>query len=204
VPGGPEQLVEPTLLEVGAAQGEYVHRHRVVHQRQRLGVGVAQPFDPVDLRAERDAERLGDGVRGHPNLQQLDLGARCLTGLAQVVVEAGQLHRPAHLGMHDLGADATLAHQHAAFDQVADGAAHGRPGHPQPVGQLDLVLQPPAHRQLAVLDQLLQPAGHLEVERDRAAPVQREVRYQPPDRRPFRHCGPLCPDKVCKDKVLTC
>ena len=144
----------------------------------------------VTGRAGRDAQRLGDGVGGGPDLQRADLGPRRAAGLREVVVEAGQLHRTAHLRVHDLGADAAAAHQHATLDQVADGLAHGGPGHTEPVGELHLVLQAAADRQLAALDLLLQTGRDLEVQRDRAGSVESDIRDEHTVQRLFRHRTP--------------
>ena len=87
-----------------------------------------------------------------PDLQRAHLRARCAAGLRQVVVQAGQLDRAAHLRVHDLGADAAAAHQHATLDEIADGLSHRGPGHTEPVGELHLVLEAAADRQLTALD----------------------------------------------------
>jgi len=71
-----------------------------------------------------------------------------------------------------------MGHQHAPVHQVLDRAAHGGPGDTEPVGELDLVLQPRPHRQLTLLDELLQPGGHLEVQRHRAGPVDHHGRQR--------------------------
>ena len=91
------------------------------------------------------------GVGGRTHLQRADLRPGRAAGLREVVVQAGQLHRTAHLRVDDLGADAPAAHQHATFDEVPDRLTHGGPRHTEPVGQLDLVLQAAADRQLAPL-----------------------------------------------------
>jgi len=89
----------------------------------------------------------------------------------QVVEEAGQLDLAAYRRVYHLGAHAPLAHEQPLVDQVLDGVPHRRPGQAEPVGQIDLVLEPRPRRQLTGLDQVLQVLRHLEVERDRAVPV---------------------------------
>jgi hypothetical protein len=98
-----------------------------VHQRERFARSEPEPLHPRHLGALRHAEGLGDVVGRRPHLEAADLRGRLLAGLRQVVVEAGQLDRPAHLRVHDLGTDAALAHEHPTLDEVLDGAAHGRP-----------------------------------------------------------------------------
>jgi hypothetical protein len=73
--------------------------------------------------------------------------------------------------MHHLGAHAAFADQHAALDQVLDGAAGGGAGDAEALGEVDLVLDAGADADLALLDQFLQAGGDLEVERHRAGPV---------------------------------
>jgi hypothetical protein len=53
--------------------------------------------------------------------------------------------------------------------------------------ELDLVLQPAADRHHAVLDELLQAGGDLEVQRHRARAVQRDVGHEGPTDRPVGH-----------------
>ena len=119
----------------------------------------------------------GDLWLAQPNTEARLRAALRLAG-DQVVVEAGQLERAAHLGVDDLGADAAFADQHAAFDKILDGPSGGRPGDTQPFGQSHLVLDAGADADLALFDQLLQPRGDLEIERNRA----RSVHLDRPDR----------------------
>jgi hypothetical protein len=142
VAGGAQQLVEPACLEVVTAEWEHIHRHRVVHEREWFARREPEPFQPGHLCALRHAEGLRDVVGRRPDVEAADPCGRLLARLRQVVVQAGELHGPAHLRVHDLGADAALAHEHAALHQVLDRATHGGPGHPEPLGELHLVLQP--------------------------------------------------------------
>jgi len=86
-------------------------------------------------------------------------------------MQAGQLHLAGDLGVHDLRADAALAHQQPAAHEVLERPAHGGLGQAELPGQVGLVVQPRPHRQLAGLDHLFQVLRHLEVEGDRAFPV---------------------------------
>ena len=95
-------------------------------------------------------------------------GRRGLMMRGQVVEQAGQLDRAGDLAVHHLGADPALADQQALVDQFLDGPAHGRPGQSELLGQADLVVQPVAGRQIALVDRMLDLLGDLEVQRDRA------------------------------------
>ncbi len=77
--------------------------------------------------------------------------------------------------MHDLGAHAPAPHEEALVDEGLDGLADGRPGQPEPRGQLDLVAEQAARGEAAVLDGGLQLLGELEVQRHRGATVHAEV-----------------------------
>ena len=101
----------------------------------------------------------------------------CPVLLDEVRRVRARLHRAAHLAVHDLGPDSALAGQHAAFDQVVDGVTHGGPRHTQSFGEIDFVGQLAADGQLAALDQLLQTARHLVVQRNRTVPVERDIRH---------------------------
>ena len=139
---GAEQVVQALPLQVLGGQREQVGRDVVAHQRERLAVRAAQPLERVDLGALGQAQVQRDGPGGGQAAEADHGGGRIPAGLGQVVVQAGELDLAADLGVHDLGADAALADQQAAVDQVADGLAHGRPGQAEPVGQVDLVLEP--------------------------------------------------------------
>jgi hypothetical protein len=143
----------------------------VAHQRQRLAVRAAQPLERVDLGALGQAQVQRDGPGGGQAAEADHGGGRVPAGLGQVVVQAGELDLAADLGVHDLGADAAFADQQAAVHQVADGLAHRGAGQAEPVGQVDLVLQPGPGGQLTGLNELLEMLGDLEIERDRAGPV---------------------------------
>ena len=146
-------------------------RDRVVHQRQRLVVGVAQALDPGDLGAGGQSECGGDLVGRRDDAQVQHDRARHAVRGAQVVIEARKLERPADLGVDDLRTDAALAYEHSALDQVLDGAPGGGPGDAQPFGEIHLVLDAASDADLALLDQLLQARGDLEVQGDRTGAV---------------------------------
>jgi hypothetical protein len=137
---GPEQGVQPLHLEVFGGQLQQAGRNVVLHQRERLILGVTQPFEGVDGGALGQVELARDRVRDGFDTEAEHPRARFPPGLGQVFVQAGQLDLTAHLGVHDLRPDAALADQQPAVDQVPDGPAHGRPGQAEPVGQVDLVL----------------------------------------------------------------
>jgi hypothetical protein len=60
--------------------------------------------------------------------------------------QAGQRDRSGDQAVHDLGAHAALADQHALVDHFRDRPAHRRPGEPEPAGQGDLVVEPVPER----------------------------------------------------------
>ena len=97
---------------------------------------------------------------------------RGLVMAGQIVEQAGQLDRPGDLAVHHLGADPALADQQALVDQFLDGAAHGGPGQAELLGQADLVVQPVAGREIALVDGVLDLLGDLEVQRHRAGTIQ--------------------------------
>lgn len=58
------------------------------------------------------------------------------------------------------------AHHQALVDERLDGLADGRPGQPEPCGELQFVAEETARRQAPLLDRRLQLLGQLVVERD--------------------------------------
>ena len=115
-------------------------------QLRRIARGFCRalrtPFDVHHVAPGRHAEG-----RSHVVVSGLDLvddhpGARRLVRPGQVVVEAGQLDRALDQPVHHLGADAALADEQALGDELLDRPAHGRAGQAEPVGELDLVLEP--------------------------------------------------------------
>ena len=102
----------------------------VVHQRERLVVGVAAAarcrITSVPCGRPSAAATSSRRRRGLEATAPRCAGVRCARG--QVVVQAGQLDRAADLAVHDLGADAALADQQALVHQVLDRLAHGRAG----------------------------------------------------------------------------
>jgi hypothetical protein len=174
--GRAEQVVQAVDLEVLGVQGEQARGDVVAQQGQGLAVGVTQAFEHVHLRAGRQAQLggqfLGERLAGEAE----HAGGGHPAGLVQVVEQAGQLDFAAHLGLHHLSADPTLADQQAPVDQVLDGPAHGGAGQAELIGQVNLVLEPRPSGQLTGLDEVLQMLRDLEVERDRAVPVHPEGR----------------------------
>ena len=74
------------------------------------------------------AQSPGDVRVGPHGLEAEHGGGRLLTGVREVVVEAGQLQGPAHLGLHDAGADAAPADDQPLVDELLHGPPHRRPG----------------------------------------------------------------------------
>ena len=166
-----EQVVQPLFLEILWREAQQVRRDVVTHDRERLGAGAPEPLEDVDRRSLGDAELERERVRTPLGREAEHPRVRIAAGLGQVVVEAGQLDLALHLGVDHLRPHAALADQQPLVDEVLDRLAHRRPGQAQPVGQVDLVLEPCPRRQFAGLDEVLQVLCHLEVERDRAVPV---------------------------------
>jgi hypothetical protein len=140
----------------------------------RFAVGEPQPLDAVHLGALGDLE--GGGHLGGRGLQHVgeDLGGGTLPGGLEVVVEAAQLQRALDLAVHDLGADASPAHQQSLVDQGLDGLAHRGPGQAEACGEFYLVAQQTARRERPAFDRGLQLLGELEVEGHRTAAVDAE------------------------------
>ena len=173
-PAGPQQLVQAARLEVRRGQPQQARRDVIKHERERLGLGVPQPLEDIHVGPLGDAQLGRQRVAGRADREAEHLRAGRPPGLGQVVVEAGQLHLAAYLGVHDLGAHPALADQQPAVDEVLDGLAHGLPGQAELVGQIDLVVQSGTRGQVTGLDELLEVLGDLEIEGDRAVPVDLE------------------------------
>ena len=62
-------------------------------------------------------------------------------GPGQVVVEAGELQRPAQLGLYHARPDATPAYHEALVDQVLHRPSHGGTREAEGRGEVDLVLE---------------------------------------------------------------
>src|SRR5688572_3348249 len=101
--------------------------------------------------------------------------------------------------MDDLRADAPLADEQPALHQVLDRAAGRRPGDAEPLGQVHLVFDPGADTDLARLDQLLEAAGDLEVQGNRA----RAVDHDGSDRRwPATTCHGHLPSGLFTSQIV--
>jgi hypothetical protein len=123
------------------------------------------------------AEGVGDRIGRRHGLYRQHGRRGLLAARDQVVVQAGQFHRPPDLGVDHLGADGAPADQVAAVDQVLDGPPQRRSRHLELVGQDHLAVEAGARRQLPGLDGLLQPLGDLVVHRDGARAVDRDRRW---------------------------
>ena len=117
------------------------------------------------------AQPAGDVRAGSHRLEAQHRGGRLLPGVREVVVEAGQLQGPAHLGLHDPGADAAPADDQPLVHELLHGPSHRRPGDAQLLGEHDLVVEQGALGEGAGGDRLLEVLGDLEPQRDRARPV---------------------------------
>jgi hypothetical protein len=150
-------------------------REPVAQDGQRYTACAAQTLDVDDVRPGGNAEPPGDGVGGRHRLQRQHLRAGLLVRCPQVLEEAGQLHRALHLPAHHRRADAPPAHEQALVDEIGDRLAHGRSGEAPPLGERDLVVQSVAHLQVSARDHRFQVLGHLEVEGQRARPIEHRV-----------------------------
>ena len=182
VPGGAQQLVEPALLRSSACSASDVQRHRVVHERQRLVARVPDPLDAGHVGAAGTPSVSAIVVGGRAHLQRADLRARLAAGLA----------RGRRRGWSAPPGDGPWGARSGCRRRGGAPACRARPDKRWPcawwaathraVGELHLVLQPAADRQLAALDLLLQAGRDLEVQRERGC----TGRERPPGRAPRR------------------
>ncbi len=169
---GPHQLVEPAAGQVHLADLDQVLGQVVLHDGQRLVLGIAEPPQVQDRRPGLDGQHRGGLVGGVDHLVGQHIGPRGLMMTGQVVEQAGQFDRPADLAVHHLGADTALADQQPLVDQFLYGATHRRAGQPELLGQTDLVVQAIARGQLTIVDRVLDLLGDLVVQRHWAGPVE--------------------------------
>ena len=120
------------------------------------------------LAVLRKAELARDLLVGRSDVVVEQLSGRLLAGPGEVVEEARQLDTAVHRVLHDLGADAALAHQQALVDEFLDRAPRRRPRQRQPLRQRQFVLEPVTGREFAVADRRLDRLGELIVEGNRA------------------------------------
>jgi hypothetical protein len=116
---------------------------------------------------------LGDLGRCGDHVEREDGRARSLARRLQVLEQAAQLDRSPYLGLDDGRPDAATPDEQPLIHQVLHRLAHGGTREPQVAGELELVVEAAAGRQLALLDRSLQPQGDLEVQRDGAVAIDR-------------------------------
>ena len=173
-PLAPDQVVEPVVGEVRPAEGGEVLGQVVRHLRDRLASGTPQPHQLEDRAALVDLELLGHCAVGLDGFEGQHLRRGLATRTGQVVVERGELEGPPQLGLDDARTDAASAHDQALVDQVLHGPAHGRSREAHGRREVHLVLDQGADGDGARVDGVLEVLRDLEVERDRAAPVDGE------------------------------
>jgi hypothetical protein len=122
--------------------------------------------------AGRESERLEHIRRRNHLLVQQHLGRGGAVGQAQVVVEAREFDTAGEAAAHHLGADAPAAHEQPLIHEFLDGAADGRTGDREMLGELEFVLDPRSGSEVSPLDGLLHPPGDLVVEGDRPGAVE--------------------------------
>ena len=168
---GAQQLVQTVLGQHRRAEADEPGRQEVAHQCDRLAVGEPDPFETEHQRLLRDVQCASDCRGGVPDLVPEHPGRWPPAFGRQVVVQAGQLQIPGDGPLGDQRPRAAPAYHQALADEIAERGTRRRPGYPEPLGQVYLVLQPGAGRQRSRLDGRLELQRDLEVQRDWAGPV---------------------------------
>ena len=194
-----QQFVQSGLLQlVGRAAIQQAGRQVVVHQGQRGAVGQPQPLDFEHRCPGGQREDRGELGAGLDLRRAQDRGRRVPVVRGQVVVQARQCHRAEDAGSHDHRAQAAAPDHQALLDQALHGLPDGGAAHAQPFGQVQLVIEPVPRFERPVFDRGLELLGDLEVQRNRAGPVERSLGHgASPACRPAGSHGDassICPD----------
>lgn len=116
-------------------------------------------------------ERFGSWWVGGVGVEGEQFGAGFVSGLEEIVVEAGELAASVRDLVGDGGADAAAAYEQAASDHFADSLTDGGSGQVEAVGEVDLFLDGVPRSEGAVVDGGGELGGELLVEGNGAAPV---------------------------------
>ena len=142
-----------------------------MHECRRDVIGEAEALD-VDERGVGGQAHGGGRAGIDPGgVEGEDRGRRLRSAAVEVVIEAGEFvpavdHLVGHGGSHS-----AAAHEEAAAHEFGDGAAHGRAGEVEPIGQGEFVLEGIAGLEGAVLDDGGELLRELVIERHRARAV---------------------------------
>ena len=119
---------------------------------RRRTVGGGSPFQEREHSSERLAARLGE-----------------------VVVQARQFERAAHLIADDLGAHATTTHEQPVVDERLDGSPDRGARHLPAFGEVEFVVEERSLGQHAGTNGVLELAAQLVIERHWADPAEDDV-----------------------------